>query len=356
MAASRRAAFQMVAALACSAMTMGAAQAQSVADFYRGKTINLIIGTSAGNDYDYRGRLLARFMGKYIPGEPTIVPRNMPGGGGIQAANWVANIAPRDGTVVHMIMQNMMAAQAVQMPGVEFDTRKLIWLGNTTSAPNVINSWHTSGITSIEQVKTKELVVGAPMGTAGALYPALLNAVAGTKFKIVMGYPGGNEVNLAMERGEVNGRGSNSWASWKSTKPDWLRDKKINILVQIGLEKSPDLKDVPLLMDLAKNEEDRAVLRLLSSPTAIGRPVFTTPDAPADRVKTLRDSFDRMVADPKFLAEAQKENFEIDPVSGAELQKIVAEIIDAPANVRKKLNEIIGEVEQNTSAGGGAKP
>ena len=154
---SRRAALQMVAGMACSALLISAAQAQSVADFYRGKTISLIIGTSAGNDYDYRGRLVARFIGKYIPGEPIIVPRNMPGGGGIQAANWVSNIAPRDGTVMHMIMQNMMAAQAVQMPGVEFDTRKLIWIGNTTSAPNVINSWHTSGVTSIEQVRTQEL-------------------------------------------------------------------------------------------------------------------------------------------------------------------------------------------------------
>jgi tripartite-type tricarboxylate transporter receptor subunit TctC len=341
MAFNRRMTLQMMAAVGCSAMMVGAAQAQSVAEFYRGKTISLIIGTSAGNDYDYRGRLLARYMGKYIPGEPTIVPRNMPGGGGIQAANWVANIAPRDGTVVHMIMQNMMAAQAVQMPGVEFDTRKLIWLGNTTSAPNVINSWHTSGITSIEQVKTKELVVGAPMGTAGALYPALLNAVAGMKFKVVTGYPGGNEVNLAMERGEVNGRGSNSWASWKSTKPDWLRDKKINILVQVGLKRHADLPDVPLLLELATNDADRRLLEFFSADTELSRSLVTTPGVPADRVEALRRAFDAVVKDPDFLAEAAKSSMDISPATGEASQKIAEAIVTAPPDVIARAKQLM---------------
>lgn len=338
---SRRAALQVVAGTACSALLISAAQAQSVADFYRGKTISLIIGTSAGNDYDYRGRLIARFIGRYIPGEPTVVPRNMPGGGGIQAANWVANIAPRDGTVVHMIMQNMMAAQAVQLPGIEFDTRKLIWLGNTTSAPNVINSWHTSGITSIEQVKTKELVVGAPMGTAGALYPTLLNAVAGTKFKVVMGYPGGNEVNLAMERGEVNGRGSNSWASWKSTKPDWLRDKKINILVQVGLKRHPDLPDVPLLLELATNDADRKLLEFFSADTDLSRSLITTPGVPADRVEALRRAFDAVVKDPDFLAEAARAAMDISPATGEVSQKIAESIVTAPPDVIARAKQLM---------------
>src|SRR4051812_11183781 len=287
MPASRRTVLTFIA-LTAIAGAAGRAAADPVADFYHGKTISLVIGTSAGNDYDYRGRLIARYLGKYIPGEPTIVPRNMPGGGGIQAANWLANIAPRDGTVVHMIMQNMMSTQAMQTPGVEFDTRKFSWIGNTTSAPNVINTWYTTGVTSIEQVKTREVVVGAPMGTAGFLYPTLLNALAGTKFKVVSGYPGGNEVNLAMERGEVDGRGSNSWASWKSTKPEWLRDKKINILVQVGLKRSPDLPNVPLLMELARNEADRKLLEFLSADTEISRALVTTPGTPPERVEALR--------------------------------------------------------------------
>ena len=264
-------------ALAALAATALPAQADAVADFYRGKQISLVIGTSAGNDYDYRGRLIARHMGRHIPGEPTIVPRNMPGAGGINAANWLATIAPRDGTTLHMIMTNMMAAQAVGTHGVQFDTRKFRWVGNTTSSPNVTNSWYTTGVTNIEQAKTRELILGAPAGTAGVTYGTVMNALAGTKFKIVTGYPGGNEVNLAMERGEVEGRGSNSWASWKSTKPDWLAQKKIIMLVQVGLKRDPDLPDVPLLLELVSNDLDRKVMTFLSAETAISRALVTTP-------------------------------------------------------------------------------
>ena len=317
------------------------AKAETVADFYRGKSVNLVIGTSAGNDYDYRGRLIARYLGKYIPGEPTIVPRNMPGGGGIQAANWVANLAPRDGTVLHMIMQNMMAAQAISAAGVEFDARKFAWIGNTTSAPNVINSWYTSGVTSIEDVRKRELVVGAPMGTAGALYPALLNALAGTKFRIVTGYPGGNEVNLAMERGEVDGRGSNSWASWKSTKPEWLRDKKINVLVQVGLKRHPDLPNVPLLLELAQNEPDRKLLEFLSADTDLSRSLVTTPGVPPERVQALRRAFDAMIKDPDFLMEASKAGMDISPATGEESQKIADSIVNATPDVAARAKVLI---------------
>ena len=322
-------------------LSAGLVRGETVADFYRGKSISLVIGTSAGNDYDYRGRLIARYMGKYIPGEPAIVPRNMPGGGGIQAANWVANLAPRDGTVLHMIMQNMMSSQAIAAPGVEFDTRKFAWIGNTTSAPNVINSWYTSGVTSIEQVKTRELVVGAPMGTAGALYPALLNAVADTRFRIVTGYPGGNEVNLAMERGEVDGRGSNSWASWKSTKPEWLKDRKINILVQVGLKRHRDLPDVPLLLELAKNEADRKLLEFFSADTDLSRSLVTTPGVPPERVEALRRAFDAMMKDPEFLAEAAKAGMDISPATGEESQKIADAIVNTPADVVARAKQLI---------------
>jgi tripartite-type tricarboxylate transporter receptor subunit TctC len=319
----------------------GMANAQSVADFYRGKTITMLIGTSPGNDYDFRARLISRYLGKYIPGEPTIVPRNMPGGGGVQAANWVAKLAPRDGTVLHMIMQNMMAAQALQTPGVEFDTRTFQWIGNTTSTPNVINTWYTTGVTKIEQVKTREVVVGAPMGTAGFLYPTLLNHVAGTKFKIVTGYPGGNEVNLAMERGEVEGRGSNAWASWKSTKPEWVRDKKLNILVQVGLKRASDLPDVPLLMELASNDADRKLLEFFSADTALSRSFVTTPGTPADRVQALRHAFDQMMKDPDFLAEAAKAQMDMSPASGEESQKIADAIVNTPKDVLTRAKELV---------------
>jgi tripartite-type tricarboxylate transporter receptor subunit TctC len=318
------------------------ASADSIADFYHGKTIRLIIATSPGNDYDFRGRLLARYMSRFIPGEPVIVPENMPGAGGITATNYLAALAPRDGTVLQMIMSNMMSAQAMKAQGVQFDTRKFAWIGNTTSTPNVTNSWYTTGVTSIEQVKTRELVVGAPMGTAGVTYAEAMNELVGTKFKIVTGYPGGNEVNLAMERGEVDGRASNAWASWKSTHPDWLADKKLNILVQVGLTRAADLPDVPLLLELAKNDEDRRVLTFLSADTAIARSLVTTPGVPADRLAALRHAFDQTVADPGFLAEAAKAQMDVSPTSGEEAQKIADSIVDTPPQFTERAAALLG--------------
>lgn len=310
------------------------AQADAIADFYRGKNMQMIIATSPGGDYDTRGRLLARHMTRLIPGEPTIIPQNMPGGVGIAAANHMANAAPRDGTVLHMLMQNMPAHQAIGGQGVKFDTRKLIFIGNTTDAPNVINSWHTTGITKIEQVKTQELVVGAAgTATPAAYYPAALNAMVGTKFKIVTGYPGGNDVNLAMEKGEVGGRGSNSWASWKSLNPKWISEGKIHILVQIGLQRAKDLPDVPLLFELASNDTDREVLRFISADTAIARAAVTTPDVPVERVAALRKAFMDTMKDEQFLAEANKMGIDISPRSGEDSQAVADKIVAAPPEV-----------------------
>jgi tripartite-type tricarboxylate transporter receptor subunit TctC len=332
------------AALVGLGVTSASALADPVADFYRGKQISLIIGTSAGNDYDFRGRLIARHMGRHIPGEPTIVVRNMPGAGGVNAANWLATIAPRDGTTLHMIMTNMMAAQALGTHGVQFDTRKFRWVGNTTSSPNVTNSWYTSGITNIEQTKTKELVLGAPAGTAGVTYATVMNALAGTKLKIVTGYPGGNEANLAMERGEIEGRGSNSWASWKSTKPEWIAQKKINILVQVGLKRAPDLPDVPLLLELVSKDLDRQVMTFLSAETAISRALITTADVPPERVEALRRAFDATMKDPQFLAEAEKAKMDISPMTGEESQTIADSIVNTPPEVIARAKEILGDL------------
>ena len=320
------------------------AQADPVSDFYRGKTINLIVGTSAGNDYDFRGRLIARHIGRHIPGEPILAPQNMPGAGGIKAANYLATIAPKDGTAVHMIMTNMMAAQAMKLPGIEFDTRQFRWIGNTTSTPNVLNSWHTSGITKIDEVKTKELIVGAPKGTAGVTYPTLLNKLAGYKFKIVTGYPGGNEVNIAMERGEVLGRGSNSWASWKSTKPQWLAEKKIIMLVQVGLKRDPELAEVPLLLELVTNDRDRKLMTFISAETAISRALVTTPGVPAARVEALRRAFDATMKDPQFLAEADKAKMDIGPMSGEESQRIADSIANTPAEIVDYAHAVLGDL------------
>jgi len=319
-----------------------AASAQSVADFYRGKTLSMVIATSPGGDYDLRARLVARHMSRHIPGEPSVVARNMPGAVGVQAANWLATVAPRDGTVVHAIMQNMSAYQALGGSSVEFDTRRFFWVGNTTDTPNVINSWHTTGIKTIQDVMTRELVVGAPgTATSSVYYPKALNELVGTKFKIVSGYPGGNDVNLAMERGEVGGRGSNSWASWKATHPQWLAEKKIYILVQIALKRHAELADVPTMMELAKNEEDRAVLAFLSADIPISRAYVTTPGTPADRVAALRRAFDATMKDPAFLAEAQKANVDVSPSTGEEAQKFSDLIANTPPAVIARAKAIL---------------
>jgi tripartite-type tricarboxylate transporter receptor subunit TctC len=228
-----------------------------------------------------------------------------------------------------------------------FDTTKLIYIGNANVDNNTTVAWYTSGIKTIDDAKKRQVVVGATGGSTSSQYPKAMNALLGTKFKIIIGYPGGNDINLALEKGEVDVRGSNAWAAWKATRPDWLRDKKINILVQIGLTKAPDLPDVPLLMELATNDEDRAVLKLLSASSTIGRPFFTSPGVPAERVKALRGAFDAMVKDPVFLAEAQKEGFDINPLSGEELQKIVEDIVATPKPIADRLLQIIGGVGEN---------
>jgi tripartite-type tricarboxylate transporter receptor subunit TctC len=320
---------------------------QTAEDFYRGKQIDMVIGYSPGGTYDLYARLVAKYLGNYIPGKPTIVPRNMPGAGSRAAVRWVYSVAPKDGTVISTADQSLAVEQAMGDKTLGFDTTKLIYVGNANVDNNTTVTWYTSGIKTIDDAKKKQVVVGATGGSTSSQYPKAMNALLGTKFKIIIGYPGGNDVNLAMERGEVDGRGSNAWGAWKATRPEWLKDKKINILVQIGLTKAPDLPDVPLLMDLAANDQDRALLKLLSASSTIGRPFFTSPGVPAERVKALRDAFDTMVKDPEFLAQAGKEGFDINPLPGAELQKIVEDIVATPKPVADQLLQIIGGVGDN---------
>jgi tripartite-type tricarboxylate transporter receptor subunit TctC len=332
------------AALAAAIGSSFAARADSVADFYKGKTIYIIIGTSPGNDYDFRGRLLARYLGEHVPGHPNVVPLNMPGAGGIQAANYMANVAPRDGTYLHMIMSNMMSAQAMGTQSIRFDTRQLPFIGNTSSAPNVMVTWYTTKVTSIEDATRRTVLMGAPMGTEGVIYAELMNALIGTRFKIITGYPGGNEVNLAMEQGEVDGRASNSWASWKANQPQWLASKKINILMQVGLTRYPELPNVPLMLELAKNDRDRKVMAFLSADTAISRSLVTTPGTPPDRVEALRRAFDAVMIDPHFLAEAATAKMDITPVSGIEAQKVADSIVNTPKDVVDRAKAILGNL------------
>jgi tripartite-type tricarboxylate transporter receptor subunit TctC len=314
---------------------------QSVEDFYRGRKLDMIIGYSSGGTYDLYARLVARYLGNYIPGKPLIVPRNLPGAGSRAAANWVYNIAPKDGTVLATADQSLSLQQAVGDKRINFDTTKFIYIGNPNVENNTTAAWAASGIKTIDDAKKREVTAGATGGSTSSQYPKAMNALLGTKFKIILGYPGGNDVNLALERGEVEVRGSNSWTSWKATRPDWIAEKKINILVQIGLSKAPDLPGVPLLMELGKNDDDRKLLRLLSASTHIGRPIFTSPGVPAERVAALRKAFDTMVHDPVFIEEAKREKFDIEPTTGQAMQDVINEMMSAPEGEKERLRKII---------------
>jgi tripartite-type tricarboxylate transporter receptor subunit TctC len=335
-----------VLALAACGLSSAAMAQQGVEDFYKGKKIDIVVGFTVGGGYDAYARLVGRHLGDLMPGKPAVIVRNMAGAGSRTAAAFIHGVAPKDGTAMGIADQSIPLEQALGDAGVKFDSREFNWIGNPNADNNVLAVWHTSPVRSIEDARKVEVAIGATGFNTSSQYPTVLNAIAGTRFRVIYGYPGGNEINLAMERGEVAGRGSNAWASYKSTRPDWLTEKKIIVLAQIGLRRAPDLPNVPLLQDVATNDLDRAAMRLLSSPTAIGRPFFAPPGVPADRVKALRAAFDVMVKDPGFLADAKKLNLDIDPVSGEELQKIVSDIINAPQDVKKRLAELLALVER----------
>ena len=246
------------------------ARADAVAEFYRHKTINLVIGVGVGGEYDLQARLVGRHIGKHIPGNPTVVAQNMTGAGGLKMTNWLAAVAPRDGTTIGMIANAFPALQAAGLPGVQFDASKLAWLGTIAPVVETMAVWHTAGVTSVDDARKREVVAGASArGAITFTYPALMNELLGTKFKIVTGYTGGNQINLAMERGEVDAR-NNSWSSWKATKRAWLDEKKIFVIAQAG-PRAADL-DAPSIEAMASTPAERQLVELVMSGTHLGRP------------------------------------------------------------------------------------
>jgi tripartite-type tricarboxylate transporter receptor subunit TctC len=328
-------------AAALLAATATQAGAQSPEQFYAGKQVRLVIGYGTGGGYDTYAKLLARFIGEHIPGKPTIVPQNMPGAGSRSAANWLYNVAPKDGTVIAMLSQGTPADQALGQPGVKFDVRRFNWIGNMVVVNNILFVSAKTGVRTIDDARQKQLALGATGASSpSVLYPQVSNNLLGTRFKIVAGYPGGGDINLAVERGEVDGRGSDSWASLKANNPDWIRDKKVNILFQVGTKREPDL-DAPLWSDLAQNDEQRQILELLSGDVAVGRPILTAPDVPADRVAALRAAFDATMKDPKFVAAAAQARMYMNPLGGEELQQIVTKIVSHPPEIIAKVKDAL---------------
>jgi tripartite-type tricarboxylate transporter receptor subunit TctC len=312
------------------------ALAQSPADFYKGKNVDLYIGYSVGGAYDLYARMLARHMGKHIPGNPNVLPKNMEGAGSLRLANWLYNVAPKDGSAFAIIGRGTGFDPLLGNKAAQFDAAKYTWIGSANNEVSVCVAWHTSPIKKFEDMLTRELIVGGTSSSADTdQFPKITNGVLGTRMKVVTGYPGGNEVGLAMERGEVQGRCGWSWSSVKSTHQRSIDEKKFSILVQLGLDKHPDLPDVPLILDFAKSDEQRQILRLIFARQAMGRPFVGPPNIPPERAKTLRDAFMATMQDKDFLADTAKAQMEITPVDGEKVQALVKEIYATPPEIAK---------------------
>jgi len=315
-----------VALIACGIVGAGAAGAQTPEQFYAGKNIDFVIGYPPGGSNDTLGRLVARHIGKHIPGKPNVIPKNMPGAGSFLAVNTVFNVSPKDGSVIGIGAPTMPLDERLGTQGVRFKTAELNWIGRTDSLINMVFMWKTSPVKTIaDALKMESTLSGTGVGSTVSIYPTALNNVIGTKFKLVMGYKGSNEAMLAVERGEVEGH-STSWTALKVAHPDWVRDKTVSILVQFSLTRHPELPDVPTAVDLARNDEERAILSAIMNAAEVGTAFFTTPGAPADRVTALRRAFDATMKDPELLSEAERIKVGISPLTGEELQKLVADV------------------------------
>jgi tripartite-type tricarboxylate transporter receptor subunit TctC len=318
------------------------AWAQSVADFYRGKTVNLIVGYSAGGGYDTYARILARHIGKHIPGNPTIVVQNAPGAGSMRAANSIYNVAPKDGTAFGMFGRGIALEPLIGTSPAQFDATKFLWLGSGTEEAAVVVIRAGAGIKTWADMLAKPFTVGGEgTGSDPDVYALMLKNVFGVKLRLISGYPGTTEMALALERGEVDGRASWSWTSLKSLKPDWIAQKTIAIPVQLNMHSSADLKDVPLIGDFATTERQRQIVKLVISRQIMGRPFMAPPGLPADRAAALRTAFDETMKDPEFVAEATARGQEVNPVSGAALDALIAELYATPKDVVEETKKAI---------------
>jgi tripartite-type tricarboxylate transporter receptor subunit TctC len=303
----------------------------------KAKPVELYIGYSVGGGYDIYARLIARHLGRYLPGNPVVVPKNMEGAGSLRLANWLYKAAPKDGSAIGTIGRGIAFDPLLGGQGAQFKATDFGWIGSANDEVSVCVSWGRAKVARFEDVFTRELIVGGTGATADTdLFPKIVNNVLGTKFKVITGYPGGNDVTLAMQRGEVDGRCGWSWSSIKTNHPQWVQDGTINLLVQLSLEKHADLPQLPLIMDFIKTEEQRSILRVVFARQVMGRPFLAPPGVPAERLAALRKAFDATLKDKEFLAEAEKLKLEITPVGGEAVQQLVADIYRTPPAILQK--------------------
>ena len=323
-----------------AAVCMLAAQsaaAQTPEEFYKGKTIDFVIGYPPGGSNDVWGRLLSRHLGKHVPGKPNVVPKNMPGAGSFLAVNQIFNVLPKDGTVIGIGAPTMALDEKLGSQGVRFKTAELNWVGRVDSLVNMVFTWKTSPVRTFADAQQREATLsGTGAGSTVSIYPTVINNVLGTKFKLVMGYRGSNEAMLAVERGEVEGH-STSWTALKVAHPDWIRDKSVSILVQFALKRHAELPDVPTAVELGRTDEERRILGAVMNASEVGSAFFTNPGVPADRLAALRRAFDATMKDAEFVAEVEKTRLALNPITGEELQKLVAEVSDMPPALLEKV-------------------
>jgi tripartite-type tricarboxylate transporter receptor subunit TctC len=334
------------AAWAASLFIGAAARADSVADFYRGKTITMLIGnTESGSAAESVPHVMAPLLRKYVPGNPTFVVSTMPGAGGIKEADYLYSVAPQDGTYWGFITRGFILAPLLKMDQANFDPTKFQWIGSPSRSVSTGIIWTAaSPVRSIEDATKQEVVVGATSaGQDTGIFPAMLNQFVGTKFKIVSGYPNVNDIDLAMGRGEVQGKIGATWTSLNAgASVDWVKDKKVAVIVQFSLAKSPDIPaGVPLALDLAKDPAGREAMEVICAPTAIGYPSFFGPGVPPERVAAIRTAYEKALKDPEFLAVMQKESLVINPISSDEITKVVKDIYALPPEAIQRASELI---------------
>jgi tripartite-type tricarboxylate transporter receptor subunit TctC len=323
-------------------LAAGDACAQSTEQFFARKTVTIIIGYTAGGSYDLYGRMVARHLGKHIPGQPAVIAQNMPGAGSLKAANYLYEVAPKDGTALGVIVESAALEQALANPAVQYDATKFAYLGRVATSNNIFMQWHTAKVQSLEDAKRAETsLAGTGPGSIAETVPRLLNALVGTKFKLVSGYPASSEAMLAMERGEVEGA-SSSWAAVKVGKQAWLREHKIKIILQTTPERIAELPDTPSLGEIGDTAEDREVFALYASGSAIGRSLLAPPGLAADRVQALRTAFQTMVGDAEFVADLQRLNVELEPLSGEAVERLVVRTLSVPPAVRERAKLAFG--------------
>ena len=340
-----------VRAAGCGLMILSgglAARADAVSDFYAGRTINVLVGFGPGGGYDLYARTLARHFGEHMPGKPNVVVKNVPGAAGLALVNAIYNTSPKDGTEFGTFNRTIPLDPLLGGPQAQFDALKLEWLGSPSNEVSACVAWHTAKAKNIDDLRTTELLMAGTGSAADAtIYPNLFREVLGLKFKVINGYVGGADAVLAMEKGEIEGFCPWGWTGIESTHPEWLREKKINVLMQLGLRKHPDHPDVPLVLDLAKTEADRQALELMLSPSLFARPFTAPPGVPADRLAALRRAFEATVKDPAFVADAEKQKLEVEYVSPDEIRTVLTRLYKTQPEVVARVKAAVKYANKN---------